>query len=206
MTQAIVEAADSCANSACGAVAGQPGMTPAAAGRNAAKPTIYAITPCPLGYLLAAATVDGLRAVWLGDTAADLAAALADALPSARREHADSRLNAWTATLQAYLRGQQPDLSLPLDVAGTPFQRRVWQALQAIPYGSTRTYSQVAQAIDQPAAVRAVASACAANPVALVIPCHRVVRAGGELSGYRWGLPRKRALLALEAAQQRLPL
>jgi AraC family transcriptional regulator of adaptative response/methylated-DNA-[protein]-cysteine methyltransferase len=87
-----------------------------------------------------------------------------------------------------------------------PFQRRVWQALQAIPYGSTRTYSQVAQAIGQPAAVRAVASACAANPVALVIPCHRVVRESGELSGYRWGLPRKRALLALEAAQQRLPL
>jgi len=167
---------------------------------------LFIVEPCPLGYLLAAATADGLRAVWLGDSAAELAAARAVALPSARREDADSRLNAWTASLQAYLRGEQPSLDLPLDLAATPFQRRVWQALQAIPYGSTRTYSQVAQAIGQPAAARAVASACAANPVALVVPCHRVVREGGGLSGYRWGLPRKRALLEMEAAQQALSL
>jgi AraC family transcriptional regulator of adaptative response/methylated-DNA-[protein]-cysteine methyltransferase len=161
----------------------------------------YTIAPCPLGYLLVAATDQGICAVHLGDAEAELAALLAEDLPAARIQPDCDALQRWTAVLIAHLSGQQTELDLPLDVAGTEFQRRVWQALQAIPHGSTRTYSQVAAAIGQPTAARAVARACATNPVALVIPCHRVVREDGSLSGYRWGIERKEALLALEARQ-----
>ena len=101
-------------------------------------------------------------------------------------------------TILKYLDGQQPHLDLPLDVQASAFRWRVWQELQAIPYGSTRSYSEIAQAIGQPKAVRAVANACANNPVSLVTPCHRVVRGDGGLGGYRWGIERKRQLLAQE--------
>jgi AraC family transcriptional regulator of adaptative response/methylated-DNA-[protein]-cysteine methyltransferase len=97
-----------------------------------------------------------------------------------------------------HLRGGEEHLDLPLDVEATVFQRRVWQELQKIPYGTTRTYSQVAKALGQPTAARAVARACATNPVSIVVPCHRVVRAGGQLAGYRWGLERKQALIEQE--------
>jgi AraC family transcriptional regulator of adaptative response/methylated-DNA-[protein]-cysteine methyltransferase len=100
-----------------------------------------------------------------------------------------------------HLNGQQPHFDLPLDVQATAFQRRVWQALQAIPYGETRSYSQVAQTIGQPTAARAVANACATNPVAIVIPCHRIVREDGNMGGYRWGESRKQQLLEKEAEQ-----
>ncbi|MEI2691028.1 MAG: methylated-DNA--[protein]-cysteine S-methyltransferase [Anaerolineae bacterium] len=168
-------------------------------------PVVYTIVSCPLGFLLVAGAPRGLCAVRLGDAAEELTALLAGEFPAAQPQE-NGELDPWVASLQAYLRGEQTGLDLPLDVAATPFQRRVWQALQAIPYGQTWSYSQVAQAIGQPTAARAVASACATNPVALVVPCHRVVREGGGLSGYRWGLQRKRALLALEAAQPALPL
>ncbi len=112
----------------------------------------------------------------------------------------DPRFEQWVSALLAYLSGSLPHLDLPLDVQATAFQRRVWDALQTIPYGMTRSYQDVADSIGQPEAVRAVAHACATNPVALVIPCHRVVRKDGSLGGYRWGLDRKRALLAQEAA------
>jgi O-6-methylguanine DNA methyltransferase len=101
--------------------------------------------------------------------------------------------------LSAYLEGRQPHLDLPIDVRATAFQRQVWAALRAIPYGATQSYQQVARAIERPKAVRAVAGACARNPVALVVPCHRVVRSDGDLGGYRWGIDRKRALLQQEA-------
>lgn len=174
-----------------------------AQGRGAPETTIvYTVVPCPLGKLLVAATAHGLCAVRLGDSEEELAATLIGEFPAARLERDGDRLVSSVATLQDYLAGAQPHLDLPLDVRATAFQRRVWQALQAIPYGNTRSYSQVAQAIGQPTAVRAVASACAANPVALVVPCHRVVREDGGLGGYRWGIERKQALLAQEAAGQ----
>jgi AraC family transcriptional regulator of adaptative response/methylated-DNA-[protein]-cysteine methyltransferase len=103
----------------------------------------------------------------------------------------------------AYLEGRQKDLSLPLDIRATAFQRQVWQALQSIPYGATRSYGDVAKAIGQPKAVRAVARACAANPVALVIPCHRVIREDKSLGGYRWGIERKEKLLHKERGQSK---
>ncbi len=169
--------------------------------RGAAEPAlVYTVAPCPLGKLLVAATAQGLCAVRLGDDEEDLVAMLASEFPAARPARDNEDLASWVTVIQDYLAGRRTQLDLPLDVRGTAFQRRVWQALQAIPYGSTRSYSQVAQAIGQPGAARAVASACAANPAALVIPCHRVVREDGGLSGYRWGLQRKRALLTLEVA------
>lgn len=159
---------------------------------------VCTIAPCPLGYLLVAATGQGICAVHLGDSETELIALLAEDFPAAQQQPDHGDLQRWSALLIAYLSGQQRDLDLPLNVAGTGFQRRVWRALQAIPYGATRTYTQLAAALGQPAAARAVASACAANPVALAIPCHRVLRTDGSLSGYRWGVARKDALLTLE--------
>jgi AraC family transcriptional regulator, regulatory protein of adaptative response / methylated-DNA-[protein]-cysteine methyltransferase len=161
-------------------------------------PVVYTVAPCPLGYLLVAATGQGICAVHLGDSVEQLNALLAEDFPAAQQQPDHDALRRWSAVLIAYLSGQQRELDLPLNVAGTEFQRRVWRALQAIPYGATRTYTQLADALGQPAATRAVASACAANPVALVIPCHRVLRTDGSLSGYRWGLARKDALLTME--------
>jgi AraC family transcriptional regulator of adaptative response/methylated-DNA-[protein]-cysteine methyltransferase len=111
----------------------------------------------------------------------------------------DKALSPWVAVILKHLRGEEPHLDLPLDVRATAFQRRVWQALQAIPYGSTRTYSAIAKAIGKPTAVRAVARACATNPASLVIPCHRVIREDGALGGYRWGIERKKRLLEQES-------
>lgn len=162
-------------------------------------PIVYTIAPCPLGYILVAATDQGVCAVHLGDSEAQLAALLTGDFPAAQPQPDHDALRRWSAVLIAYLNGRQCELDLPLDVAGTEFQRRVWQALQAIPCGATRTYSQLAGELGQPSATRAVARACATNPVALVVPCHRVVRADGSLSGYRWGIERKEALLTLEA-------
>jgi AraC family transcriptional regulator of adaptative response/methylated-DNA-[protein]-cysteine methyltransferase len=110
----------------------------------------------------------------------------------------------WVGRIVEHLRGHEPNLDLPTDVQATAFQRRVWEELRRIPFGSTRTYSQVARAIGRPTAVRAVARACATNPVSVVVPCHRVVREDGNLAGYRWGLERKRELLEREAGQRSL--
>jgi AraC family transcriptional regulator of adaptative response/methylated-DNA-[protein]-cysteine methyltransferase len=121
------------------------------------------------------------------------------------RQRNDADLGPWVTTLLSYLNGGQPHFDLPLDVQATAFQRRVWESLQTIPYGSTRSYQKVAEVIGQPAAVRAVARACATNPVALVIPCHRVIREDGTLGGYRWGLARKQALLDMESEKEAQP-
>ena len=110
------------------------------------------------------------------------------------------------AAVVTHLDGRQPHLDLPLDVRATAFQRRVWEALRKIPYGSTRSYAEIARGIGNPKATRAVARACATNPAAIVIPCHRVVREDGDLGGYRWGLDRKRALLQREGETRRLGL
>lgn len=159
----------------------------------------YALAPCPLGVLLVAATERGVCKVGLGDSEAalleDLGAAFSSAASLTRD---DAALGAWVRAIVAYVGGEPSALNLPLDIQATAFQRRVWAALRAVPYGETRTYSEIAAAIGRPETTRAVANACGANPVALVIPCHRVTRKDGALGGYRWGMDRKRALLEAE--------
>jgi len=202
VTDALYNAGFQSSSAAYANAAGQFGMTPAEyqRGGHAAQIT-YTVAPCSLGWLLLAATERGICAVRLGDSEAELAQTLAAEFPAAVLSRAEAGLGLWLGTLLAYLDGQQARLELPLDVRATAFQRRVWEALTAIPYGSTRSYGDVAVAIGQPTAARAVARACATNPAALVIPCHRVIRENGDLGGYRWGLARKRALLAQEARQ-----
>lgn len=205
VTEAIYDAGYPSSSSAYSEATGHLGMTPSTYRRGGQATAItFAIAPCPLGFLLVAATPNGVCAVRLGDSEQELAATLAGEFPDAQMQRDEGDLSRWVASIQDYLHGGQPHFDLPLDVRATAFQRRVWQALQAIPYGSTCTYSEVAQAIGQPAAVRAAAHACATNPVALVVPCHRVVRTDGGLGGYRWGIERKEALLALEAQQANL--
>jgi len=163
----------------------------------------YTLTDSSLGRLLVAASERGICAVALGESDAELEAALSAEYPASQPARGgDGCLEDWTTALQRYLSGQQPRLDLPLDVPGTPFQQRVWAELRRIPYGETRSYTQVAAAIGQPSAVRAVARACATNSAALIIPCHRVLRADGSLGGYRWGVHRKQALLAVEKSQR----
>jgi len=166
----------------------------------------YAIVGSPLGRLLVAATDRGISALFLGESDATLRAALRKEYPRAElTPDADGRagsrgLGNWVEKILAHLRGQEPHLDLPTDVQATAFQRRVWEELRKIPYGTTRTYTQVACAIGRPKAIRAVARACAMNPTSVVVPCHRVVREDGNLAGYRWGINRKRTLLEHEAA------
>jgi AraC family transcriptional regulator of adaptative response/methylated-DNA-[protein]-cysteine methyltransferase len=117
---------------------------------------------------------------------------------AARIRRDEGRLGSAMATILAYLQGAEPHIDLPVDIRATAFQRRVWEELRRIPYGETRSYGEIAQAVGAPRAVRAVGRACATNPVALIVPCHRVVREDGSLSGYRWGLARKQALLERE--------
>jgi AraC family transcriptional regulator, regulatory protein of adaptative response / methylated-DNA-[protein]-cysteine methyltransferase len=175
------------------------GMTPAAYRKGGSATTIcYTITTCPLGRLLLAATERGICAVRLGDRETDLTKDLEQEFPAASIERDDETLGEWVDSLLGHLAGQRPHLELPLDIQATAFQQRVWQELQAIPYGSTRTYREIALALGRPKAVRAVGRACASNPAAIVIPCHRAVRADGGLGGYRWGLERKKKLLARE--------
>ncbi len=177
----------------------QLGMTPAVYRRGGAGMRIhYTIVPCPLGLLLVAATERGICAINLGDTDETLADGLKREYPAAEITRDASGLDAAVEAIIRHLRGQEPHLDLPLDVQATAFQWRVWEALQAIPYGSTRSYGEIARAIGQPTAARAVAQACATNRVALAIPCHRVVRENGDVGGYRWGIERKRTLLAQE--------
>ncbi len=184
----------------------QLGMTPATYKRGGDGMVInYMIVDSALGYLLVAGTEYGICMVSLGDSDTGLETALLKEFPAAkiyRCELKEDNLSKWAIALLKYLNGEQPSShlsALPLDVQATAFQAKVWQALRQIPSGSTQTYSEVAQSIGQPSAVRAVARACATNPVSLVIPCHRVVRSDGSLGGYRWGIERKQFLLAQEA-------
>src|SRR6266550_1684384 len=134
----------------------------------------------------------------MGSSDTALARELKAEYPAATLSASHPGLKKWAVEIVKHLQGRRPRLELPLDVRATAFQWQVWNALSRIPYGETRTYKEVAASIGRPSAVRAVAHACASNPVSLVIPCHRVVRAGGALAGYRWGLSRKKALLAAE--------
>ena len=177
------------------------GMTPGEyQGRGAAVAIGYTTIGTSLGWLLVAATDRGVCAVRLGDSDTRLIAELRSEFDAAEIHPDGPRLESYALALKQHLDEQQPAPDLPLDVRATAFQARVWQVLRKIPYGQTRSYTEVAKAIGSPRSVRAVARACATNPTALLIPCHRVVRGDGELSGYRWGLERKRKLIEGEAA------
>ena len=175
------------------------GMTPGRYRQGGAGITIrYTMTASPLGRLLVGATDRGVCAVKIGDRARELEADLRREYPAATVLRDDARLRKAVAAIVAHLDGRAPHLDLPIDVRASAFQWRVWRELQRIPYGETSTYGEVARAIGRPTAARAVARACASNPVAIVIPCHRVVGANGAITGYRWGPKRKQALIDAE--------
>ncbi|MAA65375.1 MAG: bifunctional DNA-binding transcriptional regulator/O6-methylguanine-DNA methyltransferase Ada [Alteromonadaceae bacterium] len=179
------------------------GMTPGDYRAGGRGETIrFALGDCRLGVILVAATARGICAIELGDTADALLQAFQSRFPQAELVGGDPAFARWVAVLVGYV--NQPNesvLDLPLDIQGTAFQQKVWQVLRAIPCGDTVTYTDVANALGQPTAARAVARACATNSIALAIPCHRVVRSDGSLSGYRWGIERKAALLERESDQ-----
>jgi AraC family transcriptional regulator, regulatory protein of adaptative response / methylated-DNA-[protein]-cysteine methyltransferase len=182
---------------------GHLGMTPAAYRQGGAGMEIhYTIRSSPLGRLLVGATERGISALYLGKDDAPLETALRKEYPRAEIRRDRNGMQDWVGKILDHLRGQEPNLDLPTDVQATAFQRRVWEELRKIPYGTTKTYSQVARAIGRPSTIRAVARACATNPVSVVVPCHRVVREDGNLAGYRWGLERKRELIEHESAQK----
>ncbi len=178
------------------------GMTPTRFRAGGAGARIrFAVGQCSLGAILVAATEKGICAIMLDDDAASLVRALEDRFPKAALVGGDQDFEAWVARVVGFVEAPRLGLDLPLDLRGTAFQQRVWRALCDIPPGSTATYTEIAQRIGAPTAVRAVGHACGANPVAVAIPCHRVVRTDGSLAGYRWGVERKRALLAREGAR-----
>jgi AraC family transcriptional regulator of adaptative response/methylated-DNA-[protein]-cysteine methyltransferase len=158
----------------------------------------FAIGECSLGAILVAQSARGICAISLGDDPDILLRDLQDRFWSARLIGGDSAFEGLVARVVGFIEAPRLGLDLPLDVRGTVFQQRVWRALQEIPVGATANYADIARRIGAPKAVRAVAGACAANPVAVAIPCHRVIKSDGALSGYRWGIERKRALLARE--------
>src|SRR5579863_9674832 len=179
--------------------ASQLGMTPDKYRRGAVASSIrYTLADSPLGRMLIAATERGICAIQFAASDGELLEGLKREFPFAGRKEDQGGLRSWVTNLLHHLRGKKLNSSLPLDIRATAFQRRVWTYLQSIPFGATRSYSQVANAIGQPSACRAVARACATNPVAVAIPCHSVVREDGTMGGYRWGMERKQALLEME--------
>ncbi|MBB1162813.1 methylated-DNA--[protein]-cysteine S-methyltransferase [Aquariibacter albus] len=177
------------------------GMAPRRWRAGGAGETIrFALGPCSLGHVLVAATARGLCLIELDDDPAVLLTRLQDRFPRAELRGAEPDFEEHVAAVIGLVEAPAQGLGLPLDLRGTLFQQRVWAALQAIPPGQTISYTALAQVLGLPRAARAVAAACAANPLAVAIPCHRVVRQDGDLAGYRWGLARKRQLLAREAA------
>ncbi len=161
----------------------------------------FAIGECWLGSILVAASEQGVCAILLGDDPQKLARDLQDRFPKAQLVGGDAAFDQWVAQVVGFVEAPAVGLDLPLDIRGTAFQQRVWQALRAIPAGSTATYTEIAKRIGCPRSMRAVARACCANPLAVAIPCHRVVRTDGGLAGYRWGVERKRALLDRERGE-----
>ena len=177
------------------------GMTPGEYRRRGVGVTVhYTVVPVSLGLLLVAVTERGICGVSLGDTDEALVAALRAELPAAELVRATDARDRLVDSVVAHVEGQSGGDEIPLDVRATAFQWQVWRALQRIPEGATRTYLEIARELGQPSAARAVARACASNRVAILIPCHRVVRGDGGLGGYRWGVARKAALLAREGA------
>jgi AraC family transcriptional regulator, regulatory protein of adaptative response / methylated-DNA-[protein]-cysteine methyltransferase len=177
------------------------GMTPGTRRRGGSGETIRFVTVAtPLSWALVAATDRGICMTALGDDRDRLTTALQQRFPMAELIAEDAGLKEWADRIVRFITAPEQNLDLPLDIRGTAFQARVWRALQKIPLGKTASYAEIAATLGQPKAVRAVAQACAANKLALIVPCHRVIRSDGELGGYRWGLERKRALLERERA------
>jgi AraC family transcriptional regulator, regulatory protein of adaptative response / methylated-DNA-[protein]-cysteine methyltransferase len=175
------------------------GMSPGSYRKGGAGEHIrHAVVPCTLGWIIVAATRKGICAIEFDESAQALETRIRARFPQARFEPADAEFQQWIAQVLGYIEQPRGVLDLPLDVQGTVFQRRVWQALKAIPAGETASYAEIAARIGKPMAFRAVAHACAGNAVAMAIPCHRAVRADGSLAGYRWGLARKAELLRRE--------
>jgi AraC family transcriptional regulator, regulatory protein of adaptative response / methylated-DNA-[protein]-cysteine methyltransferase len=199
VTEAIYEAGYGSPSRVYGAL-NLPGMTPATYGRGGLGARIrWAIAASPVGRVLVAATERGLCFVELGSTDRELAAALASEFPNAAIEERPSRtMEPFVDAALAVAKATNIPKDVPVDIRGTAFQWRVWRALTQIPRGETRSYSDVAAGIGRPSAVRAVARACATNPISLVVPCHRVVGKDGGVTGYRWGVDVKKALLAKE--------
>jgi AraC family transcriptional regulator, regulatory protein of adaptative response / methylated-DNA-[protein]-cysteine methyltransferase len=185
--------------------ASQLGMTPDKYRRGAIAASIrYTSADSPLGRMLIAATDKGICAIQFASSDEELEQGLRHEFPFAIRRRDDASLESWKRTLLEQMRGVRLHTSLPLDIQATAFQRRVWSYLQSIPFGETRSYLAVAKAIGRPTASRAVARACATNPIAVAIPCHRVVRSTGAAGGYRWGIRRQKILLELEGRQGHL--
>ncbi|QGY39456.1 bifunctional DNA-binding transcriptional regulator/O6-methylguanine-DNA methyltransferase Ada [Pseudodesulfovibrio cashew] len=199
VTRALFDAGYSSASRFYERAEGVLGMRPARYRKGGKGLSIrYVVTESQLGLVLAAFTGKGVCAIELGDTPEELAASLRARFPGAVVKECEPQLDEQVREIVSLIRTPGKGLSLPLDIRGTAFQQRVWRALRDIPAGETRTYSQVAESLGEPGSVRAVASACARNPLAVAVPCHRVVRKDGSLAGYRWGLERKRALLEAE--------
>jgi AraC family transcriptional regulator of adaptative response/methylated-DNA-[protein]-cysteine methyltransferase len=181
---------------------GMLGMTPSRYRAGGANEEIrFAVGETSLGTILVASSTKGVASILLGDDPNELLRELQDRFPKARLIGADKSYEALVARVVGFIEAPRLSLDLPLDVRGTAFQRRVWQALQGVPIGQTVSYTEIARRIGSPNAMRAVAGACAANHLAVAIPCHRVVRNDGSLSGYAWGVERKQALLTREAAR-----
>ena len=201
VTEAIYDAGFNSSSRFYETSAARLGMTPTALRRGGAGAVIrFAVGETSLGAVLVAATDKGVCAIMLGDDPDRLARELQDRFPRAELVGGDAGFERMVAEAVGLVEAPGRGLNLPLDIRGTAFQERVWQALRAIPPGKTATYAEIARAVGRPKAARAVAQACAANPLAIAIPCHRVVRTDGDLSGYRWGVERKRELLEREAA------
>jgi AraC family transcriptional regulator, regulatory protein of adaptative response / methylated-DNA-[protein]-cysteine methyltransferase len=199
VTRAMYDAGYSSSSRLYERTASQLGMTPDKYRRGAvAAPIRYTITDSPFGRLLVGATDKGICTIQFAGTDDELEHGLRHEFPFANRRRDDAGMQKWKDQLLRRMRGQKLHAALPMDIQATAFQRRVWTYLQSIPFGDTRSYSEVAKGIGQPAACRAVARACATNPVAIAIPCHRVVRESGEMGGYRWGAERTKAILAAE--------
>lgn len=200
VTEAVYAAGFGASSRAYEAAAGGLGMTPGVRRRGGAGQTIrYATAQTGIGWVILAASQRGICAAAFGDDREALIDGLRRRFPAAVLVEDQDELQAWMHAVVGHLAAPAARaLDLPLDIQGTAFQARVWQALRKIPLGQTASYAEIAAALGQPAAVRAVARACASNDIALLIPCHRVVRSDGDLAGYRWGVARKRALLAAE--------
>ncbi|KQT49914.1 6-O-methylguanine DNA methyltransferase [Methylobacterium sp. Leaf456] len=199
VTQAVYEAGYNAPSRFYAGATERLGMTPTAYRKGGLGTRIrFAVAPCALGTVLVAASERGVCAILLGDDPVVLTQELGQRFPGAELSPGDDAFAGWVAQVVGLIEAPGRGLDLPLDIGGTAFQQRVWTALRAIPLGTTATYADIARAIGAPTAMRAVALACGANRLAVAIPCHRVVRSDGALSGYRWGVARKRALLDRE--------
>jgi AraC family transcriptional regulator of adaptative response/methylated-DNA-[protein]-cysteine methyltransferase len=200
VTRAMHDAGYSSTSRLYSRTASELGMEPAKYRRGAiAAPIAYTFADSPLGRMLIAATNKGICSIQFADSDEELEQCLRQEFPFAVRRRDDAQLADLAKRVVLSIRGSEPAASLPLDIRATAFQRRVWAYLQSLGFGEKRSYSDIAKAIRRPSAVRAVARACATNPVAIAIPCHRILRSNGDLGGYRWGIDRKKALLEIEA-------